>query len=40
MPGATKEGWLQYTVPEGQEAIFSYQPNIFDSSTAYISLGK
>jgi hypothetical protein len=40
MPGATKEGWLQYTVPKGQEAILSYQPNMFDSSTAYISLGK
>jgi hypothetical protein len=23
MPGATKEGWLQYTVPEGQEAILA-----------------
>lgn len=40
MPGATKEGWLQYTVPTGQEAVLSFQPNMFDESTAYISLGN
>lgn len=40
MPGATKEGWLQYTVPQDKEVILSYQPNMFDSSTAYISIGE
>jgi hypothetical protein len=40
MPGATKEGWGVYIVPIGKEAIFSFQPNMFDESTAYISLGK
>ena len=37
MPGATKEGWIVYTVPIGKEAILSFQPNMFDSSIAYIS---
>lgn len=40
MPGATKEGWIQYTVPTGKEVIISFQPNMFTESTAYISLGK
>ncbi|MDY0130271.1 MAG: DUF4352 domain-containing protein [Methanosarcina vacuolata] len=39
MPGATKEGWIAYTVPTGKEAILSFQPNMFDENTAYISLG-
>lgn len=40
MPGATKEGWIQYTIPAGKEVIVSFQPNMFDESTAYVSLGK
>ncbi len=40
MPGATKEGWVQYTVPQGKEVILSYQPNMFDEGTAYISIGQ
>ena len=40
MPGATKEGWVQYTVPQDKEVILSYQPNMFDDGTAYISIGQ
>lgn len=40
MPGATKEGWIQYTVPAGKEVILCFQPNMFDKNTAYISLGE
>lgn len=40
MPGATKEGWVQYTVPQDKEVILSYQPNIFDDGPTYISIGQ
>lgn len=40
MPGAVKDGWIIYTVPQGKEVIMSYQPNIFSSNEAYISIGK
>lgn len=40
MPGAQKEGWIGYIVPTGKEVILSYQTNMFDDGTAYISLGK
>jgi hypothetical protein len=38
MPGATKEGWIAFTVPKDQEIVIAFQPNMFDESTAYISL--
>lgn len=39
MKGRAMGGVLVYQVPQNQEAILSYQPNLSDSSTAYISLG-
>lgn len=39
MKGRALGGVLVYQVPQNQETILSYQPNMSDSSTAYISLG-
>jgi hypothetical protein len=39
MPGGTKTGWLTYSVPQNKEVIMSYQPNMFSSNVAYISIG-
>ena len=40
MPSGVKEGWIIYTVPQGKEAIIGYQPNSFEGSTGYITLGS
>lgn len=40
MPGATKEGWIAFIIPQNKEVIIAFQPNSFDESTAYISLGN
>ena len=40
MQGGTKAGFILYQVPQNQEVLISYQPNMFESSTAYISVGK
>lgn len=40
MPGGVKEGWILYTVPQGKEAIIGFQPNSFEGSTGYITLGS
>lgn len=40
MPGGNKEGWVAFMVPQGKEIVIAFQPNTFDDSTAYLSLGK
>lgn len=40
MQGGIKSGFIVYQVPQNQEVLISYQPNPFESSTAYISVGN
>ncbi|MCS3924914.1 DUF4352 domain-containing protein [Methanosalsum natronophilum] len=40
MPGATKDGWIVFTVPQNEEVIISYYPNLLSSNGGYISIGN
>ena len=40
MTGGVKEGWIIYTVPQDKEVIIGFQPNSFEGSTGYITLGS
>lgn len=41
MPGATKEGWISYTVPvDCRQIVIACNPGALDPSTVYLSIDK